>query len=417
MKARILFLDDEPLALEGLRRMLRTMRSSWDLVFTESGDRALDLMARSAFDIVVSDMLMPQMSGAQLLNEVRRLYPDAARLILSGHAERELFFQCFGSAHQCLSKPCQPEPLKSALGRVSQLQAAMQPNAALRRIVTQMDRFPSVPSLYIELVENLLKADVSVKQVALIARKDPGLTAAILRLVNSAFFGAAHPISNVTAAIAYLGLDAFKTLVFNINAFTQIEAVKFRESSLDRLWEHCLEVARAAERIAEAENADRQTAEAAYTAGLLHDIGGFVLRLDFSHQFQSALKLAEENRMPLSLAERQIFGVSHADVGAFLLGLWGLPPDIVEAAAWHHSPRMKDASTFSPLTAVHAANALIQEHRRNQSRFPPAELDQDYLASLGLRGRLDDWRRRIVEGSLELPNSPSLLGNPNTLTH
>lgn len=397
MKTRILFLDDESLALQGLQRLLRNLRSSWDMAFVDSAGGALELMRHSPFDIVVTDMLMPGMNGAEFLNEVRKHYPHTIRLILSGHAEKDLIFQCIGSAHQFLAKPCQPEMLKATLARVSRLNGTLQSNEALRGFITRMDRFPSVPSLYIDLAETLLNADVSSAEVTRIVIKDPGVTAATLKMVNSAFFGGADEISDPADAISCLGLDTFKTLAFSWNAFSPFDAALFKERSLEALWHHSVDVAVAAKRIAEIEGADKKTVAGAYVAGLLHDIGKFMMTLYSSEQHREAVGLAEERKMPLRLAEQQIFGISHAETGAYLLGLWGLPTAIVEAVAWHHTPLQASSGTFSPLTAVHAANVLVPDHSGFASKGPPSDLDSSYLAQLGLTDRFEAWRGAVRE--------------------
>ncbi len=104
-KKRILFVDDESLALQGLERMLRNMRNEWEMEFVDSGPKALERMAQADFDVVVSDMRMPCMNGAHLLNEVMLRYPATVRLILSGHADQDLILKCVGSTHQYLAKP------------------------------------------------------------------------------------------------------------------------------------------------------------------------------------------------------------------------------------------------------------------------------------------------------------------------
>lgn len=278
MKTRILFVDDESLALQGLQRLLRQMRTDWDMAFADSASRALELMRHSPFD-VVTDMLMPGMNGAEFLNEARKHYPHTIRLILSGHADKELIFQCLGFAHQFLAKPCPPESLKAALARVSRLNQTLQSNEGLRGFITRMDRFPSVPSLYIDLAETLLNADVSPAEVTRIVSKDPGVTAATLKLVNSAFFGGACEIPDPAVAISCLGLDTFKSLAFSLNAFSPFDAALFKERALEGLWHHSVDVAVAAKRIAEIEGADKKTVAGAYVGGLLHDIGKLVLIL------------------------------------------------------------------------------------------------------------------------------------------
>ena len=392
MKTRVLFLDDESLALQGLQRLLRNMRASWDMAFVDSGACALDLMEQSPFDIVVTDMLMPGMNGADFLNEIRKRHPHTIRLILSGHAEKDLILQCIGSAHQFLAKPCPPEVLKAALTRVSLLNATLQENDALRRFISQMDRFPSVPSLYIDLAETLLHADVALDEVTKIVIQDPGVTAATLKMVNSGFFGAAREITGMAEAISCLGLDTFKSLAFNLNAFSPFDAAMFREKALANLWHHSVDVAVAARRIAEAEGTDKRCLAAAHTAGLLHDIGKFVMVLFSPERHWEASTLADEQKMPLWMAEQQIFGVSHAETGAYLLGLWGLPPSIVEAVACHHDPMRATAKAFDPLSAVHAANALVQDHTEFLGQRPVSEIDSTYLKQIGRLDRLEVWR-------------------------
>jgi DNA-binding NarL/FixJ family response regulator len=217
MKKRILFADDEALVLEGLQRMLRNMRPEWDMVFVAGGAKALELMEQSPFDVVVSDMRMPGMNGAVLLGEVMKRFPRTIRLILSGHADQELILKCVGSTHQYLTKPCEPDALRAAVRRATELENSLQ-DQNLRQLISQMDRLPSIPSLYIEIVELLRDPDVGIQEVAEIIAKDMGMTAKILKLVNSSFFGLHRRLSSAAEAASYLGLDTIKSLVLSINA-------------------------------------------------------------------------------------------------------------------------------------------------------------------------------------------------------
>jgi DNA-binding NtrC family response regulator len=154
MKKRILFVDDEAMVLDGLRRMLRPMRDEWEMEFCESGPIALAQMAVSPADVIVSDMRMPGMNGAELLTRVMELYPRTVRLILSGHADHELILKCVGSTHQFLAKPCDPEAIKATVRRAAATDGALQSDA-LKTLVGQMSRLPSIPTLYREIVEAL----------------------------------------------------------------------------------------------------------------------------------------------------------------------------------------------------------------------------------------------------------------------
>jgi putative nucleotidyltransferase with HDIG domain len=400
LKTRILFLDDEPLALQGLQRMLRSHRNEWDMSFVESGPQALSLMSQARYDAVVSDMLMPGMNGAQLFDEVKRRHPQTARLILSGHADRDLIVQCLKSVHQFLSKPCQPEVLKVALARVSKLSVTLE-NESIRRVLGEMDRFPSVTSLYEDLVGKLQRPDIAIEEVSALMSRDMGMTAKILQLVNGGFFGVSRRVSNPAGAVSSLGLDTIRELVFTAGVFSPFESKRLGESSVELFWQHSLDTALGARAIAFVENAEKNLTEDAYAAGLLHDIGKFVLVSSFDPQYDDVLELVKAQRIDLWAAERQVFGVSHAEVGAYLLELWGLPSPVVEAVSMHHSPSQVAAKSFSALTAVHAANVLVQE----QNGVPAPQLDLDYLAGLGLSGQLQRWRQAMRERLAFSPES------------
>src|SRR5258708_5867146 len=221
-KTRILFVDDEAFVLEGLQRMLRHLRAEWEMVFAESGSKALELMGQNPFDVVVSDMRMPGMNGAELLAEVMKRYPKTVRLILSGHADQALILKCVGSTHQYLSKPCEPDMLKATVLRAAGVGNSLQ-DQKLRQLVAQMDRLPSIPSLYMQIVEKLRDPEVMLEQIGELIGGDLGMTAKILKLANSAFFGLRREISSATEAVTYIGLETIKSLVLAINAFSQFE--------------------------------------------------------------------------------------------------------------------------------------------------------------------------------------------------
>jgi HD-like signal output (HDOD) protein len=399
-KKRILFVDDESLVLQGLQRVLRHMRNEWEMEFVDSGAKALERMAQADFDVVVSDMRMPGMNGAQLLTEVMMRYPSTVRLILSGHADQDLIMKCVGSTHQYLAKPCDPDALKATVCRASALDAALQ-NKTLQKLTSQMDRLPSLPSLYVEVVEKLQTPEVALEEVAMIIAKDIGMTAKILKLVNSAFFGLRRQIASPEEAVAYLGLDTIKALVLSINAFSQFEHVKIGGGSLESLWDHSLNTAAAAKLIALAENAERRIADEAFIAGMLHDTGKLVLASNFAEQYNEVVRLARENKQEIWMIELEVFGATHADVGGYLLGLWGLPVPVIEAIALHHNPGKTTHKTFSPLTAVHAANVLSYESRRSDNGTSAGQIDAKYLDELGLSDRPDAWRMTLRESKAQ----------------
>ena len=144
---RILFVDDEPRLLQGLQRMLRPQRHEWDMLFANGGEEALAVMAQTAVDVVVTDMRMPGMDGASLLQQVHARFPGAMRIVLSGQFDVEAGLRAVPVAHQFLTKPCDPDKLKAAIERSSQLTGAAVPDEATRRIVSAIGVLPSPPGV------------------------------------------------------------------------------------------------------------------------------------------------------------------------------------------------------------------------------------------------------------------------------
>ncbi|MCI0535465.1 MAG: HDOD domain-containing protein [Verrucomicrobiales bacterium] len=395
-KKRILFVDDEALVLQGLQRMLRQMRNDWELEFVDSGAKALERMAQVNFDVIISDMCMPGMNGAQLLNEVMQRCPKTIRLILSGQADKEMILKCVGAAHQFLSKPCDAEALKLTIRRASSLEALLQ-NENLRRLIAQMDRLPSVPTVYSQLIQVLQDPDANLEQVGDIIATDIAMTAKVLKLVNSAFFGLRRELSSPAEAALYLGLDTIRALVLSIHAFSQFESLNIVGFSLEALWGHSMEAAAAAKWIAQCEHGEARLCDEAFVAGMLHDMGKLILAANFPKEFHAALRTATLEHLQDTAAEKKIFGASHADVGGYLLGLWGLPGSVVEAVALHHSPAESVEKSFGSLTAVHVAEALIHERDVTEDAAGSRQVDEEYLATLGLSDRLKVWRADLED--------------------
>ena len=230
-RARVLFVDDDPLILQGLQRMLRPMRHEWAMDFVPSGPKALELMAATPFDAVITDMRMPAMNGAELLAEVKQRHPTTVRLILSGHADKDLILQCVGTAHQFLSKPSNPEAIRSAIARAVKFNCSGRSDR-IRKLVVQLDKIPSIPAVYEQIVDKLRSDNTSVEEVGDLISRDMAITAKLMKLVNSAFFGLHREISDPSDATAYLGFETIKALVLGVNAFTTFESKPSPASAL-----------------------------------------------------------------------------------------------------------------------------------------------------------------------------------------
>lgn len=391
MKTRILFVDDESRVLEGLKRMLHSMRNEWDMAFLEGGEKALEALSRESFDVIVSDMRMPGMNGAELLNEVMKRYPRIMRFILSGHSDEHLILNSVGTAHQYLNKPCDPQKLKAALARASSLRDLLA-NERLEGLAVQLRSLPSLPTVYLQLLEEMQSPDASIGRIGEIISTDIGMSAKILQLVNSAFFGLPRHVSSPAQAASLLGLEIIRGMMLSIHVFSVFKQEKLPAFSLSALWRHSATVGAFARKIGEVEKCGEKMSGDSYIAGLLHDAGKLVLADSLPEQYGRALEIARDKHISLAQAESDTLGLTHAEPGAYVLGLWAFPDPVVEAAAYHHRPAECPGEGFSPLIAVHAANAIDHDLSTDSQPNTPARLDVDYLEHLGLAERLAVWR-------------------------
>jgi HD-like signal output (HDOD) protein/AmiR/NasT family two-component response regulator len=403
MAKRVLFVDDEPMVLAGLQRSLRSMRDHWEMVFVNSGAEALKAMDQQPFEIVVTDMRMPVMTGAQLLDEVKRRFPQCFRIILSGQADQETIMRAVDPTHQYLAKPCDTNELKRRLTRAFAVRGLLK-NPELEAVISRLQALPSLPSLYLEVTRELENRDPSISRIARVVAEDMAMTAKILQLVNSAFFGIRSQVSSPIRAVQLLGLDTLRALVLSTHVFDKFRTSCLREPEVAYLWKDSFVVASLARRVAESEQQNRRMVDDCFTAGLLHDSGKLILASTMEEKYQIALQIARQHQKGLVDAEREVFGCTHAEVAAFLLGLWDLPENVVEGVAWHHDPSENLQPGFSTALATHVATALHEE----QSPFWMQDgtvLNTQFLIQNGYAGREEVWRKLIEKpvGPAERP--------------
>ncbi|MBN1515030.1 HDOD domain-containing protein [Candidatus Sumerlaeota bacterium] len=398
MKRRVIFVDDDRNVLNGLRRMLRSMREEWEMVYASGGQQALDLLAVEPCDVVVTDMRMPGMDGGELLKRVKKEYPRAARIVLTGFTEQEATLRTVGLTHQFLSKPCDPDMLKTAIQRACALRELLA-DETLSRLVLQVESLPSMPQLYTRIVEELNSPDSSIKNVGRIIESDLGMASKILQLVNSAFFGMPRHISNIPQAVQLLGMETIKSLVLTVHIFSNSTLEQLPGFSLEQMQAHSMYVGVAARQIATTESDEKRLGDAAFLAGIVHDIGKLVLASQNPEQYAQVLLAVQNEGLSYWEAEMKIIGTSHASIGAYLMSVWGLGDDIIEALAYHHTPSDSVSEKFNPLTAVHAANGLMKLNGALPAPdvLPAHELDFAYFKRLGMTDRLSPWAQFCPE--------------------
>ena len=389
-KKNILFVDDEPNILSGLKRMLRSMRKEMDFHFAESGQAALDLIDEKPIDVIVSDMRMPGMDGATLLTTIRKRNPEITRIMLTGQADEDSIMRTVEVVHQCLAKPLDPDALREILTRACALHERMS-NDALRSLIGSLSGLPSIPAIYNELQDKLNDPECVIGDIAEIIEKDISMTAKILQLVNSAFFGLYKNIETPGRAVNLLGLDTIKALVLGIGVFSELKGPSSKVFSLSDLWDHSVTVAGFAKKIAQLENADKKIVDDAFIAGMIHDIGKLLLFSTMNEQTIEAAELARSEQTLFSMAEEKVFNADHTDVGGYLIGLWGLPGSVVEAIAFHHRLGEYPEPSFCPALAVHAADAIYYTLKSDTLIGAAPELNQEFIDRAGKGDRYEVW--------------------------
>jgi len=387
MKRRILLVDGDGQPLRDLRTELATLATGWEIVTSPSGAAALASLATTPANAVVADMQLTDMTGEQLLGQVLQQFPDAHRLVLADLGDVQSLLRCVGGVHQFVIKPCTAGRLQVVLQRAFELDVWL-PNHTVRQLIGRVPRLPSIAESYHAAVREAQSATTSPETLGALIGHDPAMTAKMLQLANSAAYGDPTDDYDPVEAVREIDISNTRTCLLLAHTWSNFSPLEQSGFSMESLWAHSNEVAALAAWVAQTEHVSPQLAGMARTAGLLHDIGKLALAANLPEQFLRTVALAKERGGDASAAEEEIFGATHGEVGGGLLGIWGLPMAVVEAVALHHHPACFSGKSFSPLTAVHVANALLNAESAEHFR---ALVDRDYLSVLGLEVKIPAW--------------------------
>ena len=382
MSGRVLFVTDDPNALRAFRQAFAPLQREWELTAARGGPDALRRLDGPGFDSAVVDSQLAGVPCTELLGELRRRHPPTARLVVADAGSSQLV-QLVALAHRVLRKPYDPAELLGAVQRAHSLRALLG-GSSLASVVGRLTSVPALSTLYTRIADALMSPDYSLAAVGDLVSQDLGIAARLLQMANSALVGLRKPATTPVQAVKILGADLTRTLILAADLFSRYNPASLRPFSIEQLWEHSQAVAELAAAIAAKERADERTVRESALAGLFHDIGRLTLASQLAGPYREVMNAMRIGNVTAEAAERRVLGISHAEVGAYLLGLWGLPDAIVEAVAWHHNPGGCPSGAFTPLTAVHAADAILHASEG-------AEPDAEYLARLGLSDRWGEW--------------------------
>ena len=382
---RVLLVDGAPAALAQLQQGLRQQRAQWETVAAGSGTAALASLARERFDAIVSDIGVPAMDGAPFLALVRDRHPNVVRLCLSDTADGEAFMRAVPVTHQFLSKPCNVETLCDMVERICALRDILQ-QPAIHELVDNLKSLPATPQTFQALSEAMARPNAHTADIARIVSTDTALSVKVLQIANSAFYRRGVPVTSLQAAIAYAGLEMIKSLALSACVFSAIDASPIAGKLLQDLQARSIRKAHFARMLLR----ESRRADEAFTAALLLDIGQAVMALGAPEKFEQMIGLARASGRALYEVEPEVFGAAHPEVGAYLLGLWGLPLDLIEAVAYHHTPSRVQHANTSVLAAVHVADAVVDAGADRPAKLLD-RLDTSFVARTGVSRCLTAW--------------------------
>jgi len=391
IKKRILIVEAEGGERQRLAGLFLGSKEEWDVTFVDNYTEALALTSQVTIDAVLSDMPQLAVEVSSYLSEMAQWPRRVPQFFRADFKDKELLTKLFGPVPQFIDRTWDAARMELAIRRAFWRDMRLL-NKSLQDLVSQMRELPSVSSLYCEVLHQLQSADPNIEQLGLLVSRDLAMSAKVLQIVNSAYFGLSRQISSAAEAVLYLGIQSLKALLLFTEFASHYEASRCPLFSLQELWHHSMATAALARQIALAEKNGAAMAEEAFTGGLLHDIGKLMLAANMPDLCNQTLAVANRNSIPLWEAELATFGTSHAELGACLLCSWELPLAILDAIVWHHAPVHSGSGTFSPIVCVHVANALDHENHVLSPKTPQALIDLDYLRAIGLEDRCDGWR-------------------------
>lgn len=383
---RILIVRDPTGKLQELSGQLLRERSNWLVAVADDSLDALRQLDAAQLDVVVVPMSLRGMDGAELLQQVHRRQPHAARLVICGQASVAEMHRVMPLAHQVLG-PGDGRGLERSIERLCGL-LRRRDQPGVRRVLGMLGKLPVLPRVYWELAAELERPRATSASVAAIIEQDPAITARMLQLANSAYFGVQRQIRSVRDAATLLGLEPVRSVALLAGLSRVMHSKDLPQGfSLENLQMHAAQVARLASSMLN----DAEEAKTACSAGMLHHIGYLMLAMNLPKEYEALRQEAFARQAPLEHIEMEKLGCDHAEIGAQALALWGLPLPLIEAVACHHRPSASGELRFGAASAVHVASVLADE--ATGKPVDDAALEWPFLERLGANGPVARWRR------------------------
>ncbi len=356
---RVLFVDDNESVIQLYRKAFSRKTDEWQCFYAIDVMDAIDILAFAQIDIVITDLDMPLYNGAQLLTYVQEHKPGITRIVFSGSHNMKQNMKTVNCAHRFIAKPNTIADIEEVVEKIYYLYRTLI-DSKTRTIISGIQNLPALPSVYLNLIDEFSNPNYSIKTIAELISSDVGLTVGILKMVNSAYFGMNEPVSSATQAVTLLGGELVKGLILTAH-LSRTFTTEEQKFSIEKWEDHSLLTGVFCRAIAEYENMSPEHVEIAFVSGILHDVGRIILATSFPEKYHRVLSISKATKRPLEEIEKSVIGATHSAVGAFLLGLWGLPDIIVETTATHHHPDLFHGAGEEFVRILHLADLFTYE--------------------------------------------------------
>ena len=393
--ARLLLVDNSPQNVAVYQNLFANKEDQWNCQFADSIKDVFDKLSKTDFDIVVTDIKMPVLNGIPLLETIAQMYPNIIRVVLVPGLSADYPKHFVKFAHRIMIKPNSCEKLEMQIIRIYRLyKTIMHPQGM--RFIDGLERIPSLPKIYGDLIAELESPTPSVKKAGALIAKDIGMSAAILKMVNSAHFGLAKRVTSPELAVSLLGLDIVQGLVLTAHLFSAFSNAETKLLNLETIVDHCLMVGNLAKEIATHENLPPNVIDSIYIAGILHDVGRLIFASHSPKLYRHVIEIAEKENRQIYEIEQELFGIMHAEIGAYLLGQWGLPELVIELIAYHHSVEIPEYLTIE-LSVLEAADIFCKKFCSQKASDSSNSLEKIFSSSPLLVGKKKEWYNVCID--------------------
>lgn len=378
-----------------IERELSNLELSYHLLELYDCNEIHETLRNTELDIIAIDMNLPDCEYLSVLKMIKEDYPHLVRILIAEEWSKELVVMTNDLVHLIIEKKFLSEMLVNTIIRAEQMRELLK-NDKLTQLINSFDELPIMQNVYIELLHLLQTPDVPLKKIGDLISKEYSLTAKVLQVANMSIFAHLGRINNPQQAVVFLGTNVIRAVILYLQVFSFDTNNPKEFKFINQLESHCLQVSELARKISSKNQSNNEINDDTFTAALLHDIGKLII-ITKTNKLNEILEYSEKNRCEIWKAELEILGTTHAEIGAYLLSLWGFPSSVVNGVAYHHQASKSKSKEICPLTFVHIAESLIHQNKLVDESVFYEKIDSAYINSLGLEDYAKEIYNQVIE--------------------